>query len=80
MKFVPVASRQESSRHSVNSCNEGESEYTAEDIEFGRALDRYKKANRRPFPTWSEVLEVARCLGYRKILPARELPVYPPQS
>ena len=25
-------------------------------------MDRYKRENRRPFPTWSEVLEVMRSL------------------
>jgi hypothetical protein len=30
-------------------------------------MDLYKRANRRPFPTWSEVLEVLRALGYRKV-------------
>ncbi len=44
-----------------------EREYTDEEIEFMRAMDFYKRANRRPFPTWSEVLEVLRALGYRKV-------------
>ena len=25
-----------------------------------KAMERYKRENRRPFPTWSEVLEVLR--------------------
>ena len=33
---------------------------------FMKAMERYKRQNRRPFPTWSEVLEVLRALGYRK--------------
>jgi hypothetical protein len=37
-------------------------------------MDMYKRANRRPFPTWSEVLEVIRALGYRKIAEATPLP------
>lgn len=44
-----------------------ERDYTNDEIEFMRAMDLYKRANRRPFPTWSEVLEVLRALGYRKV-------------
>src|SRR5579862_7654379 len=43
-----------------------EREYSNEEIEFMKAMDQYKRDNRRPFPTWSEVLEVLRALGYRK--------------
>jgi hypothetical protein len=32
-----------------------------------RAMDDYKRKSGRPFPTWSEVLEVVRSLGYRKV-------------
>jgi hypothetical protein len=44
-----------------------ERDYNTDEIEFMRAMDLYKRANRRPFPTWSEVLEVLRALGYRKV-------------
>ena len=37
-----------------------------DEIEFLRAMDEYKRTNRRPFPTWSEVLGVLRTLGYGK--------------
>lgn len=37
-----------------------------DELEFIAALDTYKKANGRPFPSWSEVLHVLRSLGYRK--------------
>ncbi len=37
-----------------------EKEYSDEEIMFMKAMDQYKRANRRPFPTWSEVLEVLR--------------------
>ena len=43
-----------------------ERDYNNEEIEFMKAMDQYKRENRRPFPTWSEVLEVLRALGYRK--------------
>ena len=44
-----------------------ERDYNNEEIEFMKAMDQYKRENRRPFPTWSEVLEVLRALGYRKV-------------
>jgi hypothetical protein len=40
---------------------------SAEAVEFGAAIDRYKRLARRPFPTLSEVLEVALALGYRRV-------------
>ncbi len=40
-----------------------------EQLEFVLAMDEYKRANRRPFPTWTEVLEVIKYLGYRKVAP-----------
>jgi hypothetical protein len=43
-----------------------ERDYNDEEIVFMKAMDQYKRDNRRPFPTWSEVLEVLRALGYRK--------------
>ena len=43
-----------------------ERDYTPEEIEFMIALDQYKRASGRMFPTCSEILEVLRGLGYRK--------------
>ena len=40
-----------------------------EQLEFIKALDEYKRVNNRPFPTWTEVLDVALYLGYRKVAP-----------
>jgi hypothetical protein len=51
-----------------------ERDYTDEEISFMRAMDQYKRDNRRPFPTWSEVLEVLRALGYRRVADATALP------
>lgn len=47
-----------------------ERDYTAEEIEFMRAMDEYKRKSGRMFPTWSEVLEVVRSLGYERRPPA----------
>jgi len=42
------------------------SDFTDEEREFCRAIERYKREQRRPFPTWREVLLVVHELGYRK--------------
>ena len=57
-----------------------EREYTEEEIAFMKAMDQYKRDNRRPFPTWSEVLEVLRALGYRKVADASAMPGLSPQG
>jgi len=44
-----------------------ERDYSNDEIDFMKAMDQYKRDNRRPFPTWSEVLEVLRAMGYRKV-------------
>ena len=44
-----------------------ERDYSDNEIEFMRAMDDYKRKSGRPFPTWSEVLEVVTSLGYRKV-------------
>jgi hypothetical protein len=44
-----------------------EGELSAEQFEFVMAMDEYKRANKRPFPSWTEVLEVIKYLGYRKV-------------
>lgn len=35
-------------------------------LEFISAIESYRHANARPFPSWSEVLHVLRQLGYKK--------------
>jgi hypothetical protein len=44
-----------------------EGEMTGEQFEFVMAIETYKKVNKRMYPTWTEVLEVIRQLGYRKV-------------
>ena len=44
-----------------------EGEMSDEQFEFVMAIDTYKRLNKRPFPTWTEVLEVVKQLGYRKV-------------
>ena len=44
-----------------------EREYSDPEIEFMQAMDEYKRASGRMFPTCSEILEVLTKIGYRKI-------------
>jgi len=44
-----------------------EGEMNAEQFDFLMAINEYKKLNKRPFPTWTEVLDVIHALGYRKV-------------
>ena len=43
-----------------------ERDYTGAEMEFMQAMHDYKHSSGRMFPTWSEVLEVLRSLGYEK--------------
>lgn len=42
-----------------------ERDYREDEVEFMRAVERYKQRTGRMFPTCSELLEVVRSLGYR---------------
>lgn len=44
-----------------------EGEMTDAQFEFIMAIDKYKRVNNRPFPTWTEVLDIFHALGYRKV-------------
>lgn len=47
-----------------------EGEMNKEQFMFLMAIDAFKKGNARQFPTWTDVLEVIRLLGYRKTMPS----------
>lgn len=47
-----------------------EGHMTKEQFMFLMAIDEFKKANAKHYPTWSDVLEVVRLLGYRKTMPS----------
>jgi hypothetical protein len=51
-----------------------------EQFQFILAIDEYKRANARPFPTWTEVLEVIKALGYRKVADPQPLSKAPSAS
>jgi hypothetical protein len=55
-----------------------EREYSDYEIEFMQAMDEYKRASGRMFPTCSEILEVLTNLGYRKV--AEEQAIYDPNG
>ena len=44
-----------------------EGEMSEEQFDFLMAVNEYKSLNKRPFPTWTEVLDIIRAMGYRKI-------------
>ncbi len=50
-----------------------EGQMSDEQYEFLMAIDEYKRTNTRPFPTWTEVLEVIKALGYRKVAEPQSL-------
>lgn len=44
-----------------------EGELTGEQFLFLMAIEGFKKANNKTYPSWTDVLEVVRLLGYRKV-------------
>jgi hypothetical protein len=60
------AARQASLRRKKIDPTTCERDYSAAEIEFMQAMQDYKQASGRMFPTWSEVLEVVVDLGYSK--------------
>ncbi len=47
-----------------------------EQFEFLLAIDEYKKKNAKRFPTWTEVFEVIKALGYRKVAEPQSLKAF----
>lgn len=50
-----------------------ERDYSQDEVEFMSAMDDYKRRSGRQFPTWSEVLEVLRSMGYRQVAEPTEI-------
>ncbi len=44
-----------------------EGEISGELYEFVMAIDEYKRVNKRPFPSYSEIFELVKYLGYRQV-------------
>ena len=51
-----------------------------EQLEFIKAIDEYKRVNCRPFPSWTEVLDVMLYLGYRRVAPVGEFGLTKPRQ
>jgi hypothetical protein len=47
-----------------------EGEMTKEQFNFLMAIDAFKQVNGKTFPTWTDVLEIIRRMGYRKTMPS----------
>ncbi len=43
-------------------------EYTADDMEFLKAVEEFKRKNKVKFPTHLDILTIAKSLGYRKVI------------
>lgn len=41
-------------------------DYTEEEVEFIKAMERFMREKKRRFPTFVEVLQVAKSLGYQR--------------
>ncbi len=50
-----------------------EGEMTTEQFEFIQAVNEYKRVNGKPFPTWTEVLDILLALGYRKVAEPKDI-------
>jgi hypothetical protein len=53
-----------------------EGEMNDEQFEFLMTVDRYKRENKKPFPTWTEVLDVVKAMGYRKVEEPQSIDAY----
>ncbi len=50
-----------------------EGEMTEAQLELVQAISEYQKVNNRPFPTWTEVLDILIALGYRKVAKPQDI-------
>ncbi|MEM9943206.1 MAG: hypothetical protein AAF939_16705 [Planctomycetota bacterium] len=74
----PVVERRKVKRRRQIDPTTCEREYSDPEIEFMQAMDEYKRASGRMFPTCSEILEVLTKIGYRKVADAEV--VYLPEG
>jgi len=58
--------RQTSGRRRFVDPSTCERDYSQAELEFMLAMNEYKHKSGRMFPTWSEVLEVLKALGYKR--------------
>jgi hypothetical protein len=67
-----VQHRSQRQRHSDPA--DQQAQLSAAELEFMGAMEAYKQRSGRLFPTWSEVFEVLRSLGYRRPDPPDQCP------
>ena len=77
-KATPVVERRKTKRRRQIDPTTCERDYSELEIEFMQAMDEYKRASGRMFPTCSEILEVLTKMGYRKVADAQTL--YSPEE
>lgn len=70
---APVVERRKTKRRRQIDPTTCEREYNNMEIEFMQAMDEYKRASGRMFPTCSEILEVLIKIGYRKVADAQTI-------
>jgi hypothetical protein len=67
-KKDPVAKeRRQGQRRRLIDPTTCERDYNQDEIEFMQAMDEYKRRSGRMFPTCSEILEVIKGMGYRRV-------------
>ena len=70
---APVVQRRKTKRRRQIDPTTCERDYSELEIEFMQAMDEYKRASGRMFPTCSEILEVLINIGYRKVADAQSI-------
>ncbi|MFO0933943.1 MAG: hypothetical protein U1E39_14735 [Planctomycetota bacterium] len=53
-------------RRAMEGKTAGSYDLDAETMEFILAVNQFKAATGKPFPTWSEILQIVRSLGYTR--------------
>lgn len=64
---IPVATERRGFPKGMTHPCTSEVAYHDDESEFMGAIQKYKDERRRPFPTWREILLIAKSLGYRKV-------------
>lgn len=48
-------------------CSHFSTPVESDELEFIQAIETFKQEQNEPFPTWSQVLQLLKRLGYRKL-------------
>ncbi len=48
---------------------------TPEELQFIKAIEKYKKINNKHFLSWTEVLKIINAMGYRRVAKPEAIPV-----